>query len=299
MFPPNPQSPPRPSKTLVALSILVIAACMFLVSMGIASMTVTWDPCAMFGGLMIIPVPALLVLQQYSGTFKRHYKAAQFAGALCLVLSGFPLMGVVGGTLESIGDGKSLPIDFILALIACAAPFVVAGYLNLRWSRHLEASDYRPTDERFRMSMRELLVATAVICAMLAMTMTFVRNQPKQFGVNVTAEESGLSLPDNATRVSYARGTLLFEFDTDETSFRKWVEAGVGEIESGPVNGPLWPIENEIEVVRFISFAPGVAGPERVALTDGLFYRASSGDQWIDVAFDRKTNRAYFYANYN
>jgi hypothetical protein len=297
----DPQSAPKPSRTLLAVSVLVIAACMFLVSMGIAGLTVTWDPCAMFGGLMIIPLPALLALKQYAGTFQRRHQAASLAGALAYVLSALPLFVAVTATGEFAMEGKLVPAELSLLPLAFAVPFLLAGYLNLRWSRQLQASGYQPIDDRFRMSVRELLITTAVIGAMLAMTMTFVRDQPQQFGINVTAEESGLRLPENASRVSYAhgfRGTIAYEFDTDEAGYLEWVEE-IRSRDPDYAKEEVSPIAMASRIYTFNFLAPQLTGPDQIEINEGWYYSWNFEDQAIYAAFDRKSNRAYYFAHFH
>jgi len=293
---PNPE--PRPSKLLLANSVVVIAACMFLVALGIAGLTTSWDPCAMFGGLIIIPLPALLGFLQYAATFKRRAKSAADATVLAFLFSSFPLLISVVSTSQFLLEGETPPLELSLMPLVFAAPFVSAGFLNLQWSRQLKASGFQPADKRFRISVRELLAMTAFIGAMLAMTITFVRGAPKQFGVDVTAEEAGVHVPENASRVSYAhgfRGNIAYEFDTDEASFRQWVEGGIGSLEAERANVPLEEIRGGATISRFYSMTDGVTGPDTITVEHGLCYDWSFEDRAVYAIFDRTTGRAYFY----
>ena len=56
---------PKPTLLLVAMSVLVIGFSLFLVSVAIAAFTVTWDPCSLIGGAIILPLPVALAIQQY------------------------------------------------------------------------------------------------------------------------------------------------------------------------------------------------------------------------------------------
>lgn len=292
----NPE--PRPSKLLLANSVIVIGACMFLVAMGIAGLTTTWDPCAMFGGLIIIPLPAILGFQQFAGTFKRRADWAAMASGLAFLLSIFPLLVATTATAEFLIEGALPPLDLSLTPLVFAAPFVSAGFLNRRWSQQLKASGYQPADKRFRISVRELLTMIAVIGAMLAMTITFVRGAPKQFGVNMTADEAGVHLPENASHVSYAhgpRGYIAYEFDTDEASFRKWVAGGIGSYEAEKANVPLEEIRGGATIRRFYSMTDGVTGPETITVEHGLCYDWYFEDRAVCAIYDRDTGRGYFY----
>ncbi len=292
---PNPE--PRPSNLLLANSVVVIGACMFLVALGISGLMTTWDLGAMFGGLIIIPWPALCGYQQYVATFKRRAESAAMASGLAYTISVFPILFSTGFTAVFLLDDKLPQFDISLVPLVFAAPFITAGYLNLRWGRELRASGYQPADKRFRISVRELLAMTAIIGAMLAMTMTFVRDN-QQFGVEVSADEAGVHLPENASRVSYAhgfRGNVAYEFNTDEASFRKWVEGGIGSFEAEKANVPIEEIRGGATIRTFCAMTDGVTGPDTITVDKGLSYYFSAEDRVVSAVFDRTTGRAYYY----
>lgn len=298
----NPE--PRPSKLLLANSVIVIGACMYLAAGFIAALTVVWDPSVMFGGLILLPLPLALGFQQYFGAFRRRAKSAWAASSLAFFLSILALMFGACFVALGIANSKFSTLTESIAPLAFGLYFLAIGYLNRRWHFQLQTSGWSPVKGQFRITTRELLSATAVVAGMLAMTAQFIRDDGPQFAVDVTREESGLRLPENASRVSYAHGgfgSIAYEFDTDEASFRKWVEAGIGEIETGPVNGPISEIDarNGIMMTRYTFFISQAQETGLIVIEEGLTCLASSGDQWIHAAFDRKTNRAYYNANYH
>ncbi len=293
---------PMPSRLHVALSIVVIVECLFLFSAGVACLTVTWDPCAMFSGLMIAPLPGFLGFAQYAATFQRRAVAARRASTCAFILGGFVGFVLVVTLMQSVAKSVFPPISFVLIFAAFTVPNLWNGFLTLRWHRQLTISRYRPEDSRFRLSLRELLGSTAVIAAFLALTLSFVRDQSPRFAVNVSPSEANLDLPVNAANVSLChgfRGTIAYEFDTDEASFRAWVDAGIGSIESDGASVELSPIRGGYTINRFYCLTGQLSGPTSVTIDDGLYYDWSHEDRGVYAAFDRKTSRAYYYAHFH
>jgi hypothetical protein len=293
---------PMPSRLHVALSIVVIVECLFLFSAGVACLTVTWDPCAMFSGLMIAPLPGFLGFAQYAATFQRRAVAARRASTCAFILGGFVGFVLVVTLMQSVAKSVFPPISFVLIFAAFTVPNLWNGFLNLRWHRQLTISRYRPVDSRFRLSLRELLGFTAVIAAFLALTLSFVRDQSPQFAVNVSPSEANLDLPVNAANVSLChgvRGTIAYEFDTDEQSFRQWVDDGIGSLESQRANIELAPIKGDYTMSRYYGLSSQLAGPDSVTIHDGLYYEWSFEDRGVYAAFDRATGRAYYYAHFH
>jgi hypothetical protein len=299
MNPEPPPSAPQPSKTFLAVSILVLAACLFLVSVGIACLTFLYDPCIFTAGVMIIPVPALLAFQQYFGTFRRRCGAASRAGSLALLVSAFPFLFALVLIYGGIALREMPPLGRTLGASAFAAFFFAAGIMNLRWSSQLQNAPQQPANERFRLSMREIFVAIGVVGAMLC-TIIYVRGPTKGYDEDVTAEEARLHLPEGARRVSYARGSrglIAYEFDTDEASFKKWVEGGIGSPESRQANVPLLPIVGVFTMQRYCFLLDRPNEPDEIEIRDGLHYTWSEEDRGVHAAFDRETNRGYFFSH--
>ena len=88
------------------------------------------------------------------------------------------------------------------------------------------------------------------------------------------------------------RSPLQYEFTTDEASFRRWVAEHVVVIDDRGTEKPLQEIAGEYRIPRY------KRGDDREAvITDGLSYEWTYTDQGKHAAFDRKTQRAYFYGH--
>jgi len=293
---------PKPSRLHVALSIVVIGECLFLFSAGIACLTVTWDPCAMFSGILLAPLPGFLGIVQYAGTFRRHTASARRATTCAFILGGIIAFVFGGATIVVLVAGELPPREIIIPLLAFAVPHLWNGFLNRRWHHELIKSASLAGNGRFRLSIRELLGLTTVVSVFAALTLYFVRGQGPQFAENISASEAGIHLPANAANVSLChgyRGIIAYEFDTDEQSFRQWVDDGIGSLESQQANIKLAPIKGDYTMSRYYSLSSQLAGPDSVTIHDGLYYEWSFEDRGVYAAFDRATGLAYFYAHFH
>ncbi len=152
-----------------------------------------------------------------------------------------------------------------------------------------------------RFSLRRLLIFTALI----AFAIWFFRSVYIGLTQIETAESVASVdwLPDSATNVSYYRSYLntAYEFDIDESEFRKWSRWDITEI-TEPVQmsrylafskpRPQEPVNpTEEEQIAFTS-----ENHERgITIRNGLYYghtQRNGGGVW--VAYDRQTGRAYF-----
>ena len=152
-----------------------------------------------------------------------------------------------------------------------------------------------------RFSLRRLLLSTAVI----AFAFWFVRSAYLGFTEIETAEsvESVDWLPASATNISYYRSYMntAYEFDIDESGFRKWSRWDVAEI-TEPVGlsrylafstpAPQEPANPTEE--KQIAFTNAYYN-RGVTITDGLYYgntQTNGGGVW--VGYDRGKGRAYY-----
>ncbi len=66
-----------------------------VISFAIAAFMQTWNPCAMMSGIILMPLPMALAIQQYRGTFRRNRSAAKNTSTLLFVVSGFSAFAFV------------------------------------------------------------------------------------------------------------------------------------------------------------------------------------------------------------
>lgn len=291
---------PKPTPLLIATSVLVITFSLFLVSAAIAAFTVTWDPCSLIGGAIMLPLPAALAVQQYRATFRGVVPAALAAAVLLFSIGGFAAFAFATAFVEITMGGGELPwLSLLLPMLAVAIVGLLGGWLNLRWRRKLPRTSI---SSEWRFSLREILAAVAAICVLTGLTASFVRSTPPRYAENVSVAEAPFGLPANATDVSFCqgfRGEIAYEFTIDETSFREWVADGIGSIESNASNTELEPITTPESISRYNRLSTDLNGPDSITVTSGLHYRWRFEDRGVYAVFDSTTNRAYYYAHFH
>ncbi|MCA9201927.1 MAG: hypothetical protein KDA59_02740 [Planctomycetales bacterium] len=267
--------------------------------------TVTWDPCSFIGGVVILPVPAALAFQQYLGTFRDNAKAAWMSSALLFVISGVAFVVLAAHVGEMIVRGVQSPrMSPVVPMLATVVFSGTSAWVNLSWSRRLRRSSTTNDHSaaRIRVSFRELLVGVTAIACVTAPASYFARTSPSRYAENVSRDEAPFGLPAAAIEISFCqgqRGTIAFEFTIDEKSFVEWVESGIGSFESQAANVPLQPITGPYSIRRYSSLTSELSGPELVTITNGLYYDWSEEDRGVYAAFDRTTNRAYYFAHFH
>jgi len=282
---------------------VVLAVCILIISAAIAALTVTWDPCFISTGIILLPLPTALAIQQYRAVFRRNSRAASHCAALLFFIGGFALFvfTMTLGTFLLKGNPltwvSSLLPMFILGSVSC-----LFGWMNLRVSRQLRRAarpmPYTLGSKGF--SSRELLAAVAILAYTTALVTAFIRSTPRQYAENVSREEAPVALPERARDISFSqrsRGMFAVEFTIDESGFIAWVESGIGSIESRAANIPLKPITEPYTLFRYYCLITHSAGPDKITITDGLYYHWSKEDRGIYAAFDRTTSRAYLFAH--
>ncbi len=296
---------PKRSIWLILLSVVVLAACALLISAAIAMFTVTWDPCSFIGGAILLPLPAALAIQQFRGTFRYDATAALVSSVLQFLVSGFALFAFAMTLGEMIVEDIRIPwTSLILPMLGTGLVAGASGWMNLSWSRRLKrsaAADAR-TVVRASFSRRELLVALTAIACVTALVTYFVRSTPPRYAENVARYKAPFDLPAEATEISFCqgyRGTIAYEFTIDENGFVEWLESGIGSLESDAANVSLQPITVPYSIRRYNSLAANLTGPDSITIANGLHYDWSKEDRGVHAAFDRTTNRAYYYAHFH
>lgn len=296
---------PKRSISLILLSVAVLASCVLLISGAIAMFTITWDPCSLIGGVIVLPLPAALAIQQYRGTFRYNAKAASISCVLLFIVAGFALIAFTMTLGEMIVEDVRIPWrSLILPMLATGVVAGASAWINLSWSRRLRrsaASDAHTAD-RVWFSMRELLVAVTAIACVTALVTYFVRSTPPRYAENVARDKAPFGLPAEANEISFCqgfRGTTAYEFTIDEKGFVEWVESGIGSLESDAANVSIQPITVPYSIRRYNSLTANLTGPDSITIANGLYYDWSKEDRGVYAAFDRTNNRAYYYAHFH
>ena len=293
--------PPKPRLFHVAVSVLVILVSLFLISAAIATFMADLDPCSVFGGAILILLPAVLAIQQYRATFRHIRSAAKMAAGMLFfvgIVSAFVAFMII---IEVVRQGDALPWGILITqMILFSVAANTARCLNLWWGRGLpyEAESYSSP----RFTIRELLAATAAVCFVAAVSSYIVRSIPPTYGEHVDLADAPFDLPENATNISFChgfRGTVAYEFTTDVASFRDWVDAGIGSIESEASDVKLVPITSPVSITRYIACSTDLTGPDSITVANGLHYSWSFEDRGVYAVFDSTTNRAYYFAHFH
>jgi len=129
---------PKPSRWLIASSLIVIAASCRAIYAVIAAVAVAWDPWAIFVGAILLPIPVTLAVQQYRGTFRHKRSAARITAVMIWFVGGFAFCILMAGVGEIAASSFvvrwSRAFTCMLAIAACCAQF---GALNARWAKRL------------------------------------------------------------------------------------------------------------------------------------------------------------------
>jgi hypothetical protein len=299
---------PRPTILFVCCSVLVITGCVLGVASILGSLSPNADFCTLLGIVIFVPFPTVLGIQQYRATFRRAPGPAKFTAVFLYVLAAFGGFGYVTNVGEAVLKKTNVPFwwwAFVLwPLLAASLVSLFLGWQNSLWFTQLKKfyADSGSDPPRGTFSLRELFLAVTVIAIIAGLSMSYFRNDRPSAAEHVSPEQAGLGLPEGASDVSYGRGhrgTMAYEFTTDEASFRNWVEAGIGSLEAQAANVPLVEITQPVEIQRYTVFARQFRGAEQATVSDGLEYEWSYKDRGIQAVFDRKINRAYVSEHYH
>jgi len=292
---------PKPSLPFIAVSLLVILACLLLISAALAVLVVKWSAFPLVGGAFLLPLPCALAIHQYLATFRRVQTAAKFSATLLFITSALAALAfvlTVGELVARIGDMPR--IGLLLPSGSIAFIGAIAGSLNLRWARKL--SDATETSSRIRFSIRELLTGVAAVSVMTATTSSFVRTPPPKYAEHVRITDAPFGLPASAKDISFCqglRGSIAYEFAVDELSFRQWVASGIGSTESKSAGIPPLPITAPVSITRYNAYSADLTGPDSITVAKGLHYSWSYDDRGVYVVFDSATNRVYYCAQFH
>lgn len=265
--------------------------------------TVTWDPCSLIGGGIVLPLPTALAIQQYRGTFRSNAKAALISSVLLFVVAGFALFALAMTLGEMIVEDVRIPwTSLLLPLLGTGVVSGASAWMNLSWSRRLNHS--APLDvhmaDRVSFWKHELMVAVTAIALVTALVAFFVRSTPPRYAENVPRDKAPFGLPTEATEISFCqgfRGTIAYEFTIDEKGFVNWVESRIGSLESEAANISIKPIAVPYSIQRYNSLTADLTGPDSITIANGLYYEWSKEDRGVYAAFDRTANRAYYFAH--
>ena len=300
-----------PKRTLLftAASVLIIAVCLFIAAAFTGEAIADPNPFTVFGGIVIVSPCILIALAQYFGAFRHAPLGARIVSIAFYGVSAIWSLTLFGAAIEM------LQLDFSVSLLGISLTFVAAGMFatalvlaiaraNWHWANDVRTAIgpelFMPNGNRY--SICELMVMMAAVAMMIATVAALTRHRPPNFAEHVDAAHAPFTLPPGATDISYCqgfRGTIAYEFTTNEAAFRTWVESGIGSLETQYSGTKVTEITYEFQIRRYhqlkSSSSPRVDPP----ITNGLYYAWTKEDKGIYAAFDRRTNRAYYQAHYH
>lgn len=306
---PLSRSPTAPTWWQAAIALSVIAAAVYVLVFYAAVFWFEDEPMALAGVIFFGPFCYLIAAWQYRGTFRAEPQAARRLGILMYVLGGMCLLMYatnVGEYYQKHGFGSN-PTAILVELSFVLAPATVGlvlGRINQLHARRLNTiysarSELRP---RFGVTLRDGLVGLTIVGLVGGIVAYQVHSHPPRSAEHVTAAAAGLHLPEGASDVSYchgSRGTIAYEFTTDELRFRNWVDSGIGSIESELTKAALEEITAPYMIDRYLDLVPNRPGIDEAEIRTGLKYEWRFEDRGVHAAFDRATGRGYYYAHYH
>lgn len=297
---------PKPPGALVVCAGVVVTGCLALISAGLSAFAVAWSPCTVIGLLVfLIPVPSILAFQQYRAVARADSRAARTSAILLFLIGGLALLAFATTLGEAAQEGVRIPwLSLLLPMLGLGVAAISAAWANLRWSRRLRAVDTSSSLEDPQPPIRrfDASAALAAVAFVSGLTIFLYRSTPPQYAEHVTRDAAPFRLPEGARDVSFCqgdRGTIAFEFSIDEDRFIRWVDSGIGSLESQSAHVPLRSIVEPFTINRYYMLSKELTGPNTATITDGLYYRWRKEDRGVEAAFDRPTGRAYYFAHFH
>lgn len=265
----------------------------------------TWNPCSLIGGVILLPLPLVLAIQQYYGTFHAKELSALTTAKLLFIIGGIAFFAFIMTLGNLFFDQMRLPwISLLIPILTFGLVSSILGWLNLGWSRQLKSSSPSKSHiiKTTRFLFRDLLTGMIAITSVTILVVYFIQSTPPQYAENVPYNKVPCRLPVDASNVSYcqgSRGIIACEFTIDEIAFINWVDSGIGSLESQAANISLQPITTPYTIRRFNNLSSDLSGSDYITISEGLFYHWTKEDRGVYAAFDQSRNRAYYFAHYH
>lgn len=289
------QSKQYPDRRLIIITWILLLAYFVLLANITALLLIDGDVCAFAGVVILIPFATVLVVSQYRSTYFAHRKSTQTSITLFSLIGCLFLMGLISTSYRRISLG--LPVAWISEALPLLSVAIVA--FSVVWIQ-TKRVDHLDNQSRIKFSSRELIVCFIGLMVLALGIPYFLNSMPRNFGENVSVNQSPSIFPAQATEISYCRdnrGTFAGEFTIDETGFRKWVNSGIGSLESQAAKVPIESISKPVKIRRYPSLSEKLQGEEQITLSEGLQYLWHFEDQNVQAVFDQTKDRAYCYIN--
>ncbi len=292
----------HPSWLLRVVAGLVIAANCLMLAVFVSGTIVEPNPFAILGGVFVVPFWVGLAVQEYRAIFRQTTSAAEWAAMLLYGAGGFLVFGIATSFVEVAAAKGSLRsmAGWAATVFAVALACFGAGILNSLWLRVLKAGVVESPDAVRGLSRTEKRVIAGIVVVWILTVVVLVVTSPPRQAEHVAAKATPFALPADAGDVCYrlwARGTVAYEFATNEESFRRWVEEGIGSQESMSANVPVKEIVEPFTIRRYGTGQDD--SRDSITIEEGLYYRWTKEDRGVYAAYDRRSGRAYYHSHFH
>ncbi|MBN2294665.1 MAG: hypothetical protein JXM70_19710 [Pirellulales bacterium] len=309
------KSTPLPRWLVLGNSAIIVVISAFFAGSAIGMISVTWDPCSILGGLIILPFPLAVGSLQYLAGFRRNHRAATIVAIFHIAafsLLGFALLSNIAEWMVKDGSFSFTVcvIVFIISIIYAYCGF--CGWMNLRHSKYLRTSAAKMEQSgesglgRFQFTLRELLAGVLLVALIASGAAFTIRDAGKQYEEHITREEASArigGLPEGATDVCYCqrpRGMIAYEFTIDEAGFLEWANEKRENLCLNP-DSSMKEIQKGVPftITHYAAFIPDEASASSkggfVTIPQGYYYTDYESDNGYELGYDTATRRAYFY----
>lgn len=299
---------PRPPILLVLFSVAIILGACVGMGAAIAEMVMWPDVCSVISAMLVIALAVMVAVGHYQAFLRREQSAAQVMWIVYVGLGLLPCLYLAESIERYREHPSQLHRDGIRNLVQfCAiwiAAFAFLTWLAYRWYRKLKAFNEcseSPRSSRPWMKRDSLAVVPAIVVIAVS-AVVFAAGQLPPCAEHVSIEQAASFLPQSATDISYCkgyRGTFAAEFSVDEPDFVAWVKEEVETPATRADGIKLEEVGRGQRITRYYELSTALDGPAVFQLGPGLSFSWSFEDEGIHAAYDRDTNRAYYFVHHH
>ena len=301
----EPEKPQRRSVVAIVLGCLLIAFCLWVFA-GMAALS--WDPSYGHAALAAIfpGVPLLwIAFRQYRALFScEPWQMRSFSGCFITmaVLAFLPLLLTVANLFRDTGEELRWIFGMMLIITIITMSLGIISVNNNRKRGLVGDSDLKLSfpflDHYWKRDVIGLFVMGLIVAGIMAYTISEI---PPQYKKNVPYEQMYLRslFPENGRDFCYRRGgrsTLICEFTIDEQGFRDWIASDKKWEPCRPIQEDDW-----VDILPPSAYETGERewgeGETPPKISDGL-YASRGSHNGHRAAFDRATNRVYYWSFY-
>lgn len=288
----------------------------------------SWDPCSLFGGLFLLPLPLFLISIQFQATFRADRHAALRCSMIYGLLASFTCLSLAYCLVQGLGSGELLSQwpwlttqigMLVYASLAAAVNYGQfaangGGEVEKTWDppeiqssvpeQGVEPQVIEPQNLKPQLAQARgfpWAFSLVMLLGILAGAAVIFGLTPARTGQHVAAEQSPIELPTDARDVSYARGfrgTVAVEFQTGEARFRHWVATAGCFWEARRQGTEIQEIQHSFSVPRYLLLLDSDSDSPAI-IESGLYYHWEQEDRAVVAAYDRAAGRGYcFIQNY-